>query len=51
MATEAFEGQNDDELSFRKGAKAKVLKNEGDWLEVEIGGNRGFVPATYFDKS
>ena len=51
MATEAFEGERDDELSFRKGAKAKLLKNEGGWLEVEIGGNRGFVPASYFDKS
>ena len=48
---DAFEAQRDDELSFHEGAKAKVLKNDGDWLEVEIGGNRGFVPASYFDKS
>lgn len=42
-----FQGQDDSELSFNPGDVLTILKDEGDWWEAELGGQRGLIPANY----
>ncbi|XP_056223954.1 GRB2-related adapter protein-like isoform X3 [Seriola aureovittata] len=42
-----FEATADDELSFRKGEKLKILQTTGNWYKAELNGAEGFVPKNF----
>uniref|UniRef100_A0A665W2U0 Osteoclast-stimulating factor 1 n=1 Tax=Echeneis naucrates TaxID=173247 RepID=A0A665W2U0_ECHNA len=42
-----FEATADDELTFRKGEKLKILQTTGDWYKAERNGVQGFVPKNF----
>eukprot|EP01133_Synstelium_polycarpum_P008401 gene8401-9882_t len=42
-----FAGVDSTELSFKSGDQIRIFKNEGEWWEGEINGQRGLVPANY----
>uniref|UniRef100_A0A3B4UEG5 Osteoclast-stimulating factor 1 n=1 Tax=Seriola dumerili TaxID=41447 RepID=A0A3B4UEG5_SERDU len=42
-----FEATADDELSFRKGEKLKILQTTGNWYKAELNGAEGFVPRNF----
>ncbi|KAG7222500.1 hypothetical protein INR49_004573 [Caranx melampygus] len=39
----------DDELSFRKGEKLKILQTSGNWYRAEVRGVEGFVPKNFIN--
>jgi hypothetical protein len=44
-----YTASNSDELSFKKGDKIKVLQRDGEWLEGELNGTRGWFPVSFVE--
>ncbi|XP_070775184.1 GRB2-related adapter protein 2b [Enoplosus armatus] len=44
-----FEATAQDELSFRKGERLKVLQTTGNWYKAELNGVEGFVPKNFIN--
>ncbi|ESO08903.1 hypothetical protein HELRODRAFT_73962 [Helobdella robusta] len=46
-----FQATANDELSFSRGAKLKVLSMEEDknWYKAELDGREGYVPSNYIE--
>ncbi|XP_041789506.1 GRB2-related adapter protein 2b isoform X1 [Chelmon rostratus] len=44
-----FEATVDDELSFRKGERLKILQTTGNWYKAELNGVEGFVPQNFIN--
>ncbi|KAK2160724.1 hypothetical protein LSH36_127g02031 [Paralvinella palmiformis] len=51
IAKHDFTATADDELSFRKGDKLKILSMEDDrnWYKAELNGREGYIPSNYID--
>jgi len=50
LALHDCDGDNEDELSFRKGDALQLHEREGDWWVASLNGKRGLVPVNYVDK-
>ncbi|XP_038568681.1 GRB2-related adapter protein 2b [Micropterus salmoides] len=44
-----FEATAQDELSFRKAARLKILQTTGNWYRAELNGVEGFVPKNFIN--
>ncbi|KAL7405224.1 hypothetical protein ABVT39_025513 [Epinephelus coioides] len=44
-----YEATADDELSFKKGERLKILQTTGNWYKAELDGSVGFVPKNFID--
>ena len=45
-----YDARTEDDLSFKKGQKLKILNNsDGDWWQAELWGSsqRGYIPSNY----
>jgi growth factor receptor-binding protein 2 len=51
VAKHDFQATADDELSFYRGAKLKVLSMEEDknWYKAELDGKEGYIPSNYIE--
>jgi len=51
LAKHDFQATADDELSFAKGSKIKVLSMEEDknWYKAELDGKEGYIPSNYIE--
>lgn len=51
IAKHDFQATADDELSFTRGAKLKVLSMEEDknWYKAELDGKEGYIPSNYIE--
>jgi hypothetical protein len=45
-----YDGQQQDELSFKAGEIITIIKEDGEWWEGAIGNRRGYLPGNYCEK-
>ena len=52
VSCESYTSDGQDCLSFEKGAVVEeIVEKAGEWWFVQIGGEQGWVPSTYFEKT